>query len=223
MVKTGWRLINTKGIMIESTIIYKYFPEVTQDQKEKFDKLFSLYEEWNSKINVISRKDMENFYMHHALHSLAIAKFPFPDGSKVLDVGTGGGFPGIPLAIMFPNVHFTLCDSIGKKIRVATEVASALGLKNVTAVCSRVETLPDKYDYIVSRAVTELKNFIPWVKGKYNNEMIFLKGGDTNMEISECAKSLKLSQKLFNSMNISDFFSEEYFAEKRIIFVKKFG
>ena len=209
--------------MIESTIIYKYFPDVTEEQKGQFDRLHSIYSEWNSKINVISRKDMDNFYMHHALHSLAIAKFPFPDGARVLDVGTGGGFPGIPLAIMFPNVHFTLCDSIGKKIKVATEVANALGLKNVTTVCSRVETLPDTYDYIVSRAVTELKNFIPWVKGKYTSEMIFLKGGDTNMEISECAKSLKLSQKLFNSMNISDFFSEEYFGEKRIIFVKKFG
>jgi 16S rRNA (guanine527-N7)-methyltransferase len=209
--------------MIESTIIYKYFPDVTEEQKGQFDRLHSIYTEWNSKINVISRKDMDNFYMHHALHSLAIARFPFPDGAKVLDVGTGGGFPGIPLAIMFPNVHFTLCDSIGKKIKVATEVANELGLKNVTTVCSRVEALPDTYDYIVSRAVTELKNFIPWVKGKYTTEMIFLKGGDTNMEISECARSLKLSQKLFNSMNISDFFSEEYFGEKRIIFVKKFG
>ena len=209
--------------MIESTIIYKYFPEVSAEQKGQFDRLHSIYSEWNSKINVISRKDMDNFYMHHALHSLAIARFPFPDGAKVLDVGTGGGFPGIPLAIMFPNVHFILCDSIGKKIKVATEVANELGLKNVTTVCSRVEALPDTYDYIVSRAVTELKNFIPWVKGKYTTEMIFLKGGDTNMEISECARSLKLSQKLFNSMNISDFFSEEYFGEKRIIFVKKFG
>lgn len=209
--------------MIESTIIYKYFPEVTDKQRGQFDRLFSLYEDWNSKINVISRKDMDNFYMHHALHSLAIAKFPLPDGAKVLDVGTGGGFPGIPLAIMFPNVHFTLCDSIGKKIRVATEVAAALGLENVTTVCSRVEALPEKYDYIVSRAVTELKNFIPWVKGRYSQEMIFLKGGDTNVEISECAKALKLSQKLFKSVNISDFFNEEYFGEKRIIFVKKFG
>lgn len=209
--------------MIESTIIYKYFPEVTPVQREQFDILFSLYMEWNSKINVISRKDMDNFYMHHVLHSLAIAKYPFPDGAKVLDVGTGGGFPGIPLAIMFPNVHFTLCDSIGKKIKVATEIAAALGLENVTTVCSRVENLPDTYDYIVSRAVTELKNFIPWVKGKYTTQMIFLKGGDTNMEISECARALKLSQKPFSSANISDIFDEEYFDEKRIIFVKKFG
>ena len=209
--------------MIESTIIYKYFPEVTPVQREQFDTLFSLYMEWNSKINVISRKDMDNFYMHHVLHSLAIAKYPFPDGAKVLDVGTGGGFPGIPLAIMFPNVHFTLCDSIGKKIKVATEIAAALGLKNVTTVCSRVENLPDTYDYIVSRAVTELKNFIPWVKGKYTTQMIFLKGGDTNMEISECARALKQSQKPFSSANISDIFDEEYFDEKRIIFVKKFG
>ena len=134
--------------MIESTIIYKYFPDVTEEQKGQFDRLHSIYTEWNSKINVISRKDMDNFYMHHALHSLAIARFPFPDGAKVLDVGTGGGFPGIPLAIMFPNVHFTLCDSIGKKIKVATEVANELGLKNVTTVCSRVEALPDTYDYI---------------------------------------------------------------------------
>lgn len=209
--------------MIESTIIYKYFPEATSAQREQFDKLFSLYLEWNSKINVISRKDMDNFYMHHVLHSLAIARYPFPDGAKVLDVGTGGGFPGIPLAIMFPNVHFTLCDSIGKKIKVATEIASALGLENVTTVCSRVEILPDTYDYIVSRAVTELKNFIPWVKGKYTNDMIFLKGGDTNVEISDCAKALRLSQKLFSSTNISDLFDEDYFKEKRIIFVKKFG
>lgn len=209
--------------MIESSIIYKYFPEVTEDQKEKFDKLYPLYEDWNSKINVISRKDMDNFYMHHVLHSLAIANFPFPEGATVLDVGTGGGFPGIPLAIMFPNVHFTLCDSIGKKIKVAGGIAQSLGLENVTTICGRVESFDQKYDYIVSRAVTELKNFIPWVKGRYNQEMIFLKGGDTNVEMSDCAKALRLSQSIFKSTNISDFFQEEYFLEKRIIFVKKFG
>lgn len=210
--------------MIESSIIYGYFPDLTQDQIEKFDKLYPLYLDWNSKINVISRKDMDNFYLHHVLHSLAIAKkIEFPEGCSVLDVGTGGGFPGIPLAIMFPNVRFTLCDSIGKKIKVATEISSALDLKNVTTVCSRVEQLPKKFDYIVSRAVTELKNFLPWVKGKYNQEMIFLKGGDIELEISESIKGKKIDRNLFKSWNINDFINEEYFEGKKIIFVKKFG
>lgn len=208
--------------MIESTIIDRYFPNISPKQKGQFELLFPLYQEWNNKINVISRKDMDNFYLHHVLHSLAIAHFPFRDGASVLDVGTGGGFPGIPLAIMFPNVHFTLCDSIGKKIKVATGVAEALKLENVTTVCSRVENLPDSYNYIVSRAVTELKNFIPWVKGRYSEQMIFLKGGDTNAEISDSIRLLRLNSALFSSFNISDIYQEEYFKEKRIIFIKKF-
>ena len=149
-------------------IIYKYFPNLTEDQRAKFDALESLYRDWNSKINVISRKDMDSFYLHHVLHSLAISKMiSFSDGATVLDVGTGGGFPGIPLAILFPNVEFTLCDSIGKKIKVVEGVATSLGLKNVKWVNARVETLPQKFDYIVSRAVTDLSNFIPWVKNSY--------------------------------------------------------
>ncbi len=203
--------------MIESTIIYKYFPDVTEEQKGQFDRLHSIYTEWNSKINVISRKDMDNFYMHHALHSLAIARFPFPDGAKVLDVGTGGGFPGIPLAIMFPNVHFTLCDSIGKKIIVATEVSKGLELENVKTVNARAESLPETFDYVVSRAVTSLDNFMPWVKGKYTEGILYLKGGDLTEEIAKA----KLRKGSVHTWPISEWTDDPFFETKQVIFIER--
>ena len=145
-------------------LIYTYFPDLTETQKRQMSALFPLYSEWNAKINVISRKDIDNLYLHHVLHSLAIAMLiKFPAGSKVLDVGTGGGFPGIPLAILFPDVSFYLCDSTLKKINVVKEVSASLGLKNVRAAQVRAEEIDEKFDFVVSRAVTELKNFLPWI------------------------------------------------------------
>ncbi|RZL05713.1 MAG: 16S rRNA (guanine(527)-N(7))-methyltransferase RsmG, partial [Pedobacter sp.] len=149
---------------IKSTLIQKYFPDLTDDQIQKFDKLYELYSFWNAQINVISRKDIEELYERHILHSLGIAKFcSFKAGEKVLDVGTGGGFPGIPLAILFPETQFHLVDSIGKKIKVVVEVAEALGLSNVKASHLRAEQVTDKYDFVVSRAVTRLIDFYPWI------------------------------------------------------------
>lgn len=203
-------------------IIYKYFPNLTEDQRAKFDALESLYRDWNSKINVISRKDMDSFYLHHVLHSLAISKMiSFSDGATVLDVGTGGGFPGIPLAILFPNVEFTLCDSIGKKIKVVEGVATSLGLKNVKWVNARVETLPQKFDYIVSRAVTDLSNFIPWVKNSYKNGIIYLKGGDLKEEIEGCCSAKMVEKDKIMIFNIQDWFTEEFFESKKVIFIAR--
>ena len=159
----------------------KYFPALTEDQLAKFAAMEELYRTWNAQINVISRKDMEpeQFRLHHILHSLAIAKLiEFPAGCTVLDVGTGGGFPGIPLAVLFPEVRFTLCDSIGKKVKVAQAVADGLQLGNVTCVNARAEALPETYDFVVSRAVTDLATFYPWVKGKFRYAVFYLKGGD---------------------------------------------
>lgn len=212
--------------MEDSSLIFKYFPELTAVQQEQFRKIATLYSEWNSKINVISRKDIDQIYLHHILHSIAIAKPAidnklFTPGTSILDVGTGGGFPGIPLAIVFPQAQFTLCDSIAKKIRVAGEVSSSLGLKNVKVVCARAEALPEKYDWVVSRAVTSLKDFLPWVKGKYSKGLIFLKGGDTEAEIEECCRVNKLSPSLFKTVEIPELFSNEYFEGKKIIIISK--
>ena len=164
-----------------------------------YSKLIELYKEWNSRINVISRKDIDNIYEHHVLHSLAIAEYlrrRYPagiwDGATVLDVGTGGGFPGIPLAMEFPNTEFVLCDSIRKKITVAEAVATGLGLDNVRCINARAETLPDKFDWVVSRAVTSLAEFYPWVKDSFNHSILYLKGGDVNEEISELLRKFKL-------------------------------
>lgn len=202
-------------------IILKYFPNLTEDQKEKFSRLKPLYEEWNEKINVISRKDMEHFYERHVLHSLGIAKvMEFQPGTKVLDIGTGGGFPGIPLAILFPDTHFHLVDSIGKKITVVKEVAKALKLSNVEAQQVRAEELVRKYDFIISRAVTRFANFYPWVKGKFKKEdfnefpngILLLKGGDVDEEMEE-------RQVSYVTYHLDDYFKEEFFDTKKVVFV----
>lgn len=222
-------------------ILEEKFPSVDGIQKERFRSLEQLYREWNEKINVISRKDIGFLYLHHVLHSLAIAGFlksQLPetfsawegkgiqeaDGSfrpvKVLDLGTGGGFPGIPLAILFPNVQFTLCDSIGKKITVAKGVAGSLGLGNTEAVNSRAETLTGKYDFIVSRAVTSLDRFMPWVKGKYSQGILYLKGGDVVEEIAETMGKFRLPKGSVHVWPISGWLKEEYFNEKLVILIE---
>lgn len=200
-------------------IITKYFTGLSDRQLDQFGRLGSLYEEWNSKINVISRKDIEQLYERHILHSLAIAKIiQFKPGTTVLDVGTGGGFPGIPLAILFPETSFKLIDSIGKKIKVVTEVASALELENVDAEHIRVEDLKQKYDFVVSRAVTAFPRFVAMVRTKVANQsnndlsngILYLKGGDFEEEISPFGQSLTV-------YNLQDFFSEDFFETKRLI------
>lgn len=202
-------------------LIQSYFPNLSEKQIEQFERLQSLYEDWNAKINVISRKDMDQFYIHHVLHSLGIAKvMGFQPGTKVLDIGTGGGFPGIPLAILFPDTHFHLVDSIGKKIAVVKEVARALKLSNVEAQQARAETLVRKYDFVISRAVTRMINFYPWVKGKikkedfneFPNGILYLKGGDIDEEMEELDKS-------YVTYHLSDYFKEEFFETKKVVYM----
>lgn len=201
--------------------ILTYFPDLTDVQRQQLAALYDLYYDWNSKINVISRKDIENLYLHHVLHSLAIGKaVHFKDGSKILDFGTGGGFPGIPLAILFPQCQFKLIDATGKKIRVATEVANAIGLKNVALQHLRGEDEKGKYDFVVSRAVMPLPDLIGIVrkniaKQSFNileNGVICLKGGSVEEEI-------KVYQRIAEIIPISSLFSEEWFKEKYIIHV----
>jgi 16S rRNA (guanine527-N7)-methyltransferase len=200
-------------------LITTYFPNLKGEQIEKFDRLPALYKEWNAQINVISRKDEDNFMERHVLHSLAIAKLiQFEPGTRILDIGTGGGFPGIPLAIAFPDCDFVLVDSIGKKIKVVNEVASALGLKNVVGIHERAEKIKGPFDFIVSRAVTAMPQFLPWTKGKIckesrnslKNGILYLKGGDLTEEMS----SIKHPFKIYP---ISDFFSEDFFETKKIV------
>lgn len=202
-------------------LILKYFPNLTERQKEQFAALPDLYNDWNSKINVISRKDMDNFVEHHVLHSLAIAKVvQFKTMCDIMDLGTGGGFPGIPLAIMFPDANFYLVDSIGKKIKVVKDVAEQLQLKNVTAEQIRAEQVQRDFDFIVSRAVTDLSQFAGWVKGKISdihyhklrNGIIYLKGGDLTDEIAPFRKKVR-------TWDISDFFEEPYFETKKVIYM----
>lgn len=202
--------------------ILKYFPQLSPEQQTQFKALKPLYSEWNAQINVISRKDMDAFYLHHVLHSLAIAKVQaFLPGSRVLDVGTGGGFPGIPLAILFPETHFLLVDSIGKKIKVVNEVSAALGLKNVEARHQRAEEVNGKFDFVVSRAVTRMAPFYSWVQGKFEkvqrhelaNGILYLKGGDLIEELDECGRP-------YSIYPIPRFYEEAFFETKAVVYVK---
>lgn len=198
--------------------ILKYFPNLTENQIEQFRKLEELYQDWNAKINVISRKDIDELYVKHVLHSLAIAKVqPFEPGAQILDVGTGGGFPGIPLAILFPETQFYLIDVIAKKIKVVQAVADALGLKNVKAEQMRAENVKESFDFIVSRAVTNMPDFVSWVRGKVKssqnhelkNGILYLKGGDLTEELKEFPNAYEY--------NISDMFSGEFFETKKVV------
>ena len=206
---------------VKPDLILKYFNNLTDKQIAQFSQLFDLYSYWNAQINVISRKDIEELYERHVLHSIGIAKVcTFKAGESVLDVGTGGGFPGIPLAILFPETQFHLVDSIGKKIKVVKEVASALGLDNVKADHLRAEQLKDKYNFVVSRAVTRLCEFYPWIQGKFKKEslnaipngILYLKGGDLAEEIKES----KLKAELYP---LSAYFEEDFFETKYVVYV----
>ena len=196
----------------------KYFPELTAHQIKQFEQLEDLYKEWNAQINVVSRKDIDELYLRHVLHSLAIAKVqPFVDGATVLDIGTGGGFPGIPLAILFPETNFYLVDSIGKKIKVVNEVVAVLELKNVKAEHLRAEKVKEQFDFIVSRAVTNMSDFIKWTKGKIKkksnhdlkNGILYLKGGDLTEELQNFPKAT-----LFD---LSNYFDEDFFETKKVV------
>lgn len=204
-------------------IIEKYFPGLDPIQRERFAALAGLYADWNAKINVISRKDMEHFYLRHVLHSLSIAKVcTFDDGARIVDIGTGGGFPGIPLAIMFPEARFTLTDSIGKKITVVREVAAALGLDNVAALNARVESIPERFDYAVTRAVAETATLTGWIwnkltpgrKGSLANGMLCLKGGELAEELSRAGKRYEI-------FDLGSLFDEEFFETKKIVWLPR--
>jgi len=206
---------------LKADIIFQYFPDLSPTQQKQFESLYTLYAEWNEKINVVSRKDIDNLYINHVLHSLGIAKIQtFKPGSDILDVGTGGGFPGIPLAILFPETNFHLVDSIGKKITVVNEVVKGVGLKNVKAEQARAEQLKGEYDFIVSRAVTRIKEFYQWIHRKTkaksmherDNGILYLKGGDLEEELNELKKPYQL-------YNLSDHFKEEFFETKKVVYV----
>lgn len=206
---------------MKADIILKYFPDITDKQIEQFRQLEPLYLEWNEKINVISRKDTDFLYEKHILHSLGIAKImPFAPNTKVLDIGTGGGFPGIPLAIMFPDSQFTLIDSIGKKIKVVGGVSTAIGLENLTAIHGRAEKLKDKFHFVVSRAVTQMPEFLRWLKGKFEKEqfndkhngILYLKGGDLAEELAG------LKCEIFS---LKHYFEEDFFDTKKVVYMSK--
>lgn len=200
-------------------LIEKYFPDLSPAQITQFNSLQELYADWNLKINVVSRKDIDQLYLRHVLHSLGIAKFiQFESNAKILDVGTGGGFPGIPLAILFPEAHFTLVDSIGKKIKVVNEVVEGLALKNVQAFHTRVELIPQKFDYIISRAVAHMDTFTHWTKGRLiskseykNTGIYYLKGGDLSDELKNFKKA-----KVFE---LSNYFEEAFFESKKVVYI----
>jgi 16S rRNA (guanine527-N7)-methyltransferase len=203
------------------SIITHYFPNLTDKQKHQFAQLKALYADWNEKINVISRKDIDNLYINHVLHSLGIAKVEtFKPGSSILDVGTGGGFPGIPLAILFPETSFHLVDSIGKKITVVKGVAESIGLTNVKAEQIRAEQIKGEYDFIVSRAVTQIKEFYGWIHRKTKkdsvhelfNGILYLKGGDLTEELGALKKP-------YTTYNLSDYFKEDFFETKKVVYV----
>ena len=203
-------------------LLLKYFPDLTTEQREAFDKLDAVYREWNDKINVVSRRDIDNLYEHHVLHSMAIAKFiKFRNGSKIMDLGTGGGFPGVPLAILFPECRFHLVDSIGKKLKVIEAAKEAVGLKNIFTFHSRAEDMAYQYDFVVSRAVAPLRELMRWSTTKFlpkhlnekRNGLICLKGGDLTAE--------KAGIKIVESVPLSNYFGEEFFQDKSLIYVPK--
>lgn len=198
--------------------IHSYFPQLTEQQTVQFEQLSSLYKDWNLKINVVSRKDIDELYLRHVLHSLGIAKVQsFQAGASILDIGTGGGFPGIPLAILFPEVHFHLVDSIGKKIKVVEEVRDGLGLQNVTVTNARAETITGQYDFIVSRAVAQMETFVRWVRDRVakksthelKNGILYLKGGDLTEELQAFPKATLYS--------LTDYFKEDFFETKSVV------
>lgn len=202
-------------------LIQKYFPKITEKQTNRFAKLPELYAQWNEKINVVSRKDIDSLLEKHVLHSLGIAKvIQFTPTTKILDIGTGGGFPGIPLAILFPESQFTLVDSIGKKIKVVNEIAQYLELANVTGVNARAENIVEKFDFVVSRAVTQMPIFMSWIKGKFlsknnnslRNGVLYLKGGDLTEELKNFPAA-----KIFD---LKDYFDEEFFITKKVVYIK---
>lgn len=204
-------------------LILKYFPDLTDTQRQQFAALYDLYADWNAKINVVSRKDFDQLYLRHVLHSLAIAKVcTFDDGARILDVGCGGGFPSVPLAILFPGAHFTAADSIRKKITVVEGVAAGVGLQNLEPCCVRAETLAKRYDYVVSRAVTAMPEFVDWVwnriergqKGSLPNGILYLKGGDLAEELAQTGKRWYI-------YDIPRFFSEEFFETKKVVYTPK--
>lgn len=206
---------------MKADIIFHYFPDLTSRQQEQFNALFDLYKDWNEKINVISRKDIDNLYINHVLHSLGIAKvMAFKPGASVLDVGTGGGFPGIPLAILFPDTQFHLVDSIGKKINVVKGVAEGAGIHNVRAEQTRAEQVKGEYDFIVSRAVTRLKEFYGWIHQKtkkqslhpLDNGILYLKGGDLDEELAEL-------RRIHQVYDLPNYFTEPFFETKKVVYV----
>lgn len=201
-------------------LLLKYFPNLAEQQIEQFEALLPLYKDWNAKINVISRKDIDELYLRHVLHSLAIAKvMPFSDGSLILDVGTGGGFPGVPLAILFPECQFHLVDSINKKLKVITGVAESLGLKNIRTTHSRVEAIDEQFDFIVSRAVTAMPEFTKWIKGKirkeqkneFKNGILYLKGGDLTEELKQYTT--------VKQFPLTEYFEEDFFETKKVVYL----
>lgn len=207
---------------MDHTIVQKYFGSLSDLQIDQFSKLKNLYDFWNQQINVISRKDMDNFYIHHVLHSLSIAKVvEFKAFTEVMDAGTGGGFPGIPLAIMFPDTKFYLVDSIGKKIKVVKEVAQSLGLQNVVAEQLRMEQVTNTFDFIISRAVTNLPDFLRWTSYKFHNKsfnsikngILYIKGGDITDELNQIKRFKK------RIYNISEHFSDEFFETKKVVHI----
>lgn len=208
--------------MTDIKLLTNYFPNLTEIQQDQFRKAVEAYLVWNAQINVVSRKDMENIVEKHFLHSLGIAKVcQFTPGTEILDVGTGGGFPGIPLAIMFPDTQFHLVDSIGKKIKVVNEVAAAVGLQNVTSQHERAQNVTGYYDFVISRAVTRMQPFLEWINGKVNknqfnkldNGVLYLKGGDLTEELAETGKKYQL-------YDLKDYFKEEFFETKRVVHIK---
>ena len=205
---------------MKAELIFKYFTTLNDEQKAQFTKLETLYQDWNQKINVVSRKDIDELYLRHVLHSLGIARIQvFNEGSEILDVGTGGGFPGIPLAILFPNVKFTLVDAIGKKIKVVNEVVGGLGLTNVKTYHSRVEEIPGQFDFIVSRAVAAMPTFVHWTKGKIKKEsahqrkngILYLKGGDLTEELK--------GYETVQVFDLNEYFEEEFFETKKVVYL----